>query len=149
MGGGGNKGIQCTEGRTLTMEAGTAMKTDLVPIQNSWGETQTTKATEEKGGSRTWGLMRVAGLWGRKWIGEGAPPAGLHGDKQGAVGDTERYPISIAIAIAPIENTLETKYWLSVCSMFESGEYVQVKVFTGEGEFEKTPHIGRKSRELP
>ena len=133
----------------MTMEAGTAMKTDLVPIQNSWGETQTTKATEKKGGSRTWGLMRVAGLWGRKWIGEGAPPAVLHGDKQGAVGDTERYPISIAIAIAPIENTLETKYWLRVCSMFESGEYVQVKVFTGEGEFEKTLHIGRKSRELP
>ena len=52
MGEGGNKGIcQCTEGRTLTMEAGTAMKTDLVPIQNSWGETQTTKATEKKGKS--------------------------------------------------------------------------------------------------
>ena len=35
------------------MEAGTAMKTDLVPIQNSWGETPTTKEEKresEKGG---------------------------------------------------------------------------------------------------
>ena len=78
------------------MEAGTAMKTDLVPIQNSWGETQTTKATEEKGGSRTWGLMRVAGL-GRKWIGEGAPAGAMVTNR----GLCARYSDTLSAILSP------------------------------------------------